>query len=183
MIEIFAPRRAAFRASIVLLITVTASSVLAQSGVLPVGPRRISYGFFDPAYPRSESDPALRRQHLGVDMPTPAGTVVRSPVAGVVVASETRSSDIMQKYLIVRMADGTEHVFGHLNSKLAKGASVVAGDPIGTIADWGSNSHLHWGIHRGSTLAVMSSTWGWGRAPLNATEAEARAKGWTNGGR
>ena len=50
----------------------------------PVTPRGRVHGFFDPAYRQSEN-----RQHLGTDLPSPAGTRVVSPIDGEIVFNRT----------------------------------------------------------------------------------------------
>lgn len=142
-------------------------------GQPPAGPRPISAGFFDPAYARSENV-----QHLGVDYVAPAGAPVWSPVDGVVIRNRTSASDIMQAYLVIRESNGTEHVLGHISSPLREGAQVRANGSVGTVRDWGRRSHVHWGRNRLGVIQAIGGDWGWGRAPITATRAQARDKGW-----
>jgi hypothetical protein len=154
-----------------------------NSWVLPVQPTGNVSGFFDPSYP-----PAENRQHLGLDLPVAAGTPVQSPINGSVVVNATPETDIMQSHLILR-EDGTgvEHVLGHIGSSLRPAQRVTSGQIIGTVRLWPGNpgrSHIHWGANqRGVRAAIGPSPqgdWGWGRAPVAATEAQAGARGWIN---
>jgi murein DD-endopeptidase MepM/ murein hydrolase activator NlpD len=151
----------------------TAIGALAQfSGpVMPVVGNR-TYGFFDPAYAKSE-----KRQHLGVDLSAKADTDVRSPVDGSVVTNNTAAADVMQAYLVIKAADG-EHVLGHISSALPRGAIVSRNQVVGKVRVWPNNSHVHWGINKKGVSQAMTGNWGWGRAPETATAKEAADKGW-----
>lgn len=147
----------------------------------PVPGDQVSASFFDPTYRVEES-----RQHLGVDLTAPAGTDVVSPVDGTVVFNRTAGVDASTAFLIIReTATGAEHVLGHINSPIQPGtvaASVTRGQRIGSIADWGRRSHVHWGLNtRGVPRSVQpgpGGDWGWGRAPVGTTRAHARERGW-----
>jgi len=137
-----------------------------------------SRGFYDPRYP---SDYQPSAQHLGVDLPSPVGTIVVSPVPGQVVHNGTRASDPFNKYLVIRDSrSGLEHVLGHIDSTLEEGATVNAGDRVGTIVRAGTGPHLHWGVNRRGVLAAMDvhAGWGFGRAPVVSTPTDATARGW-----
>jgi murein DD-endopeptidase MepM/ murein hydrolase activator NlpD len=145
--------------------------------LLPVGPGRISSGFFDPQYPRTE-----HRQHLGADFLAPTGSPVYAPVEGDIVVNNTAASDVMDAYLVIRSGGGVEHVLGHIASGLSARSHVKAGQQVGTIRPWPgqpNRSHVHWGVNRFGVLQAMRGGWGWGRAPEQATRAEAEARGWT----
>ena len=142
----------------------------------PVGPARISSGYFDPNYPPSEN-----RQHLGVDMLSAVGTPVYAPISGIVVTNKTGAIDVMQAYLVIRGSDGVEHVLGHIASSLLFGTNVRTGQQVGTIRSWPGEpgrSHVHWGINRLGVAQAMTNDWGWGRAPVTATMSQAAARGW-----
>jgi murein DD-endopeptidase MepM/ murein hydrolase activator NlpD len=139
----------------------------------PAGPRPISAGFFDPGYAQSEN-----RQHLGVDYTAPAGAAVWSPATGVVVRNRTAAADIMEAYIVIREKNGTEHVLGHISSALREGVEVKRDGSVGTVRDWGRRSHVHWGINRLGVIQAIRGDWGWGRAPVTATKAQARERGW-----
>jgi murein DD-endopeptidase MepM/ murein hydrolase activator NlpD len=153
------------------------SDTSAPAPIPPTGNSQltVSAGFFDPTYPAAWNPPA---QHLGIDLPAPNGTTVRSPIVGEVVLNRTDREDAFNKYLIIRDKDGLEHVFAHLDSSLVASQQVSVGDDIGAIVSAGTGPHLHWGINQGSITSTFTSSWGFGRAPLSATEADARAKGW-----
>lgn len=145
---------------------------------LPVGPARISSGYFDSNYPPTEN-----RQHLGIDMLAAVGTPVYAPVSGRVVTNMTSAADVMQAYLVIQGGDGVEHVLGHISSSLAVGANVKAGQQVGTIRSWPGQpgrSHVHWGMNRLGVAQAMTNGWGWGRAPVTASIPQATARGWVN---
>lgn len=107
-----------------------------------------------------------------------------APVNGRVVTNET-SRNVDEAYLVIQdSSTHEEHVLGHISSNLRPGADVVRGKPVGSVRLWPGNTHLHWGVNRGSIAAVSTSSpeglWGWGRAPVKATEAQAKARGWVN---
>lgn len=134
--------------------------------------------FFDAGYVVSEN-----RQHLGVDLTAPAFKTVVSPVDGEVVTNATSKSDIMQAYLVIRESGtGFEHVLGHISSNLLRGDVVSRGKSVGSIRDWGSRSHVHWGVNRKSVAGAMGYTnegeWGWGRAPAAVSLDQAKNRGW-----
>jgi murein DD-endopeptidase MepM/ murein hydrolase activator NlpD len=157
-----------------LSLALLAGSAIAQA---PAGPRPISAGFFDPRYNDGLAK-ADWRQHLGTDYTAPAGSPVWSPAAGTVVRNATGASDIMQAYLVIREANGTEHVLGHIASPLREGVTVQKDQSVGKIRDWGSRSHVHWGINRLGVIQAIRGDWGWGRAPFTASRTEAKARGW-----
>ena len=154
------------------------TSALAQTARLPAGPRPISAGFFDPGYPPSQS-----RQHLGTDFVAPAGTPVFAPIGGKILRNRTDAPDVMEAYLVIRAPDGVEHVLGHIASPLKEGATVKAGEQVGTIRSWlrePGRSHVHWGVNRLGIVQAMTGGWGWGRAPVSTTRAQAQARGWVD---
>jgi Peptidase family M23 len=162
------------------LIASTCSNLLAQTAQLPVGPRPISAGFFDASYPQTE-----KRQHLGTDFTAPAGTTVFSPISGMIVINRTDATDVMEAYVVIRAQNGVEHVLGHITSPYNVGATVEAGQQIGTIRQWPGQpgrSHVHWGINRLGIMQAMTGGWGWGRAPISATRGQAIARGWIDAG-
>lgn len=168
----------------------------------PVAGMTLTCGFLDPNYVRTPCRASgvqdARddwRKHLGADFRAPAGTTVVAPVSGEIVLFNAASSTPAElAYLVVRdAATGEEHVLGHITSTLRRGATVRKGEPIGKIANWGTNSHLHWGFNLGSVASAMQKTsrclrggatqtcaWGWGKAPYEATESDVRSQGWRN---
>lgn len=128
--------------------------------------------FFDSAY-ENERD----RQHLGVDIGAPEGTVVVSPVYGKVIKTNI-VDDAYQSYIVIQdFNTGWEHVIGHIKSDLTVGTTVAAGNPIGTIVTAGTGPHVHWGMNSDLDAAI-SQGWGWGIAPSTATTDQAISKGW-----
>lgn len=160
----------------------TATATATSAWMMPVQSTGNISGFFDPTYPPTEN-----RQHLGVDLPVPAGTAVRAPANGSIVVNRTSAADIMQAYLILREANGTEHVLGHVRSDLRPGALVTQGQVIGSVGAWSgqpSRAHVHWGVNTRGVLAAVGAgsggEWGWGRAPVTGSQAQASERGWIN---
>ena len=86
--------------------------------------------------------------HEGVDVMADCGLPLVAPEAGEVVRNASQSS--AGNYLIIRVASGEDLVFMHLESPspLKKGASVTAGDALGTVGRTGNATacHLHFEI-------------------------------------
>lgn len=168
----------------------------------PVAGMTLTCGFLDPNYIRTpcrangtQDARNSWRQHLGADFRASAGTRVVAPVSGqIVISNASASTPAEAAYLVIRdSATREEHVLGHITSTLRVGATVNRGDPVGSVANWGSNSHLHWGFNVGSVVTAMqartpclrdgvtqSCQWGWGKAPYEATEQQVRSQGWRN---
>ena len=147
---------------------------------------RVGCVYFDPVYPVSQD-----RQHLGIDLPADSGTRVYSPVAGRIITNNAANSvSAEQAYIVIRETrTGYEHVLGHVRSTLNANRTVAHGDPVATVANQGSNSHLHWGVNGSSVSAATgvssrsawgSGNWGWGKAPRTATMSQASNRGWIN---
>lgn len=144
----------------------------------PVSPVRVNSGFFDRNYPPEQS-----RQHLGVDLAAAVGVQAHAPVSGRVMTNRTNDPNVMQAFLVIRGSDGTEHVLGHIASSLRVGAFVQIGQSVGIVRAWPgcpTCSHVHWGINRKGIGQAAWGDWGWGRAPLTATRAQAAARGWVD---
>ena len=62
--------------------------------------------------------------------------------------------------------------YGHVLSDRVEGQSVEAGDIIGTIKDWGGNSHLHFGMNRD----LIEDNWG--LMPPGTSLREIQSLGW-----
>lgn len=118
-------------------------------------------------------------QHLGVDIAASENSDVRSPVDGTIVSNNTWNPDVNLAYLVIKGDDG-EHVLGHIASTLTAGKSVKRNQVVGRVRPWPGKSHVHWGINTRGVAQAIKGKWGWGRAPLNATVAEATSKGWVN---
>lgn len=157
-----------------LAILVTSAALLGASRpAAPIVGTRTA-GFFDSTY---ESEQGV--QHLGVDIAAKENLDVRSPVDGTIVSNNTWNSDVNLAYLVIKSADG-EHVLGHIASTLAAGKAVKRNQVVGKVRPWPGNSHVHWGINTKGVAQAISGKWGWGRAPRNATVAEAKSKGWVS---
>lgn len=91
--------------------------------------------------------------HNGLDIGALEGTAVRAAREGTV--SETGSSEILGKYLVLSHPGGWETVYGHLSSiRVTFAEEVGAGQQIGTVGRTGraTGSHLHFEVRRkGST--------------------------------
>lgn len=77
--------------------------------------------------------------HRGIDIFAPANSKIYAPYNGKVVTEAP--------YFRIRHSTiGVDTYYGHMNSILPKGKDVKKGDPIGTLLDLGSNTHLHFTI-------------------------------------
>lgn len=83
--------------------------------------------------------------HCGVDVVADAGTPVYAVVGGRV--TFTRSAG--RRGGVVIYAHGRQYTYWHVNPHrgLSDGDWVRAGQSIGTIANWGSNTHLHYALY------------------------------------
>lgn len=154
----------------------TKVGMLPQLAIMPVSPLHVQFGYFNEAYARSQG-----RQHLGLDIPAPVNAEVFTPFDGEVVLNRTNAVEVLQAYLVVRGADGSEQVFGHISSALRVGDRISAGMVVGRIRAWPGEpgrNHLHWGINKQGVIKVISGAWGFGRAPITATQDEANRRGW-----
>jgi hypothetical protein len=134
--------------------------------------------FFDELYVREQGV-----QHLGVDIPAPDGTIVVSPVDGLVVLNRTNVADPFSAYLVIQSeATGDEHVLAHIRSDLGTSTPVDAGTPVGSIVTAGTGPHLHYGINELSVTAAIdvADGWGFGRAPKPSTSEDALMRGWVD---
>ncbi|MCX7038746.1 MAG: M23 family metallopeptidase [Spirochaetes bacterium] len=91
--------------------------------------------------------------HNGLDIGAVEGTAVRAAREGTV--SESGSSEILGKYLVLSHPGGWETVYGHLSSiRVTVGREVGAGQEIGAVGRTGraTGSHLHFEVRKkGST--------------------------------
>jgi len=63
------------------------------------------------------------------------------------------------------------------------GDHVMPGQEVGAVREWPGQprrSHLHWGVNALGVAQATRDGWGWGRAPITATQADALARGWVN---
>ena len=87
--------------------------------------------------------------HSGVDIATPAGTPIKSPIAGTVINDPSIKSDSYGYWVQIQLEDGSIAEFGHLQSPshLKPDDIVNVGDIIGNVGSTGQNvtgSHLHY---------------------------------------
>jgi murein DD-endopeptidase MepM/ murein hydrolase activator NlpD len=191
-----------FLAACILALAVTAPAYGRTDWTDPVAGMTLTCGFLDPNYIRTpcrangtQDARNSWRQHLGADFRASAGATVVAPVTGTIVLfNASASTPADAAYLVIRdSATREEHVLGHITSNLRLGAAVNRGAPVGTVANQGANSHIHWGFNLGSVQTAMQRStrclrdgvtqncqWGWGKAPYEATEQEVRSQGWRN---
>ena len=96
---------------------------------------------------RSYNGSPFDRYHSGVDFAGATGTSVFSAAAGKVVMVERLQ--IRGNTVLIDHGWGVYTVYAHLNEALTQaGASVAAGDVIGTIGNTGRSTgpHLHWEV-------------------------------------
>ena len=91
------------------------------------------------------------REHTGIDLVVPAGTLVRSSADGKVV-QVVKSEKGMGNRVTVEHASGMQTVYAHLHAiKVSQGQSVRQGEVIGTVGQSGScfAPCLHYEVLRG----------------------------------
>jgi murein DD-endopeptidase MepM/ murein hydrolase activator NlpD len=84
-------------------------------------------------------------QHHGIDIGSPPGTPVRSPVAGTVVAASTHGR--LGKHVALDHGNGVTSLYGHLEALDVKnGERVERGQVIGLVGNTGRSTgpHLHY---------------------------------------
>jgi murein DD-endopeptidase MepM/ murein hydrolase activator NlpD len=141
----------------------------------PLPNLQLIFGFFDRRFPGFNGG----REHLGVDFAASAGTPVSAVCDGTVITNNTREADIVTAVVIVEhdcpQPPGAVYgYYGHVHSGLLIGEAITAGSTIGTVRDWGGNSHLHLGL---STRLMEEN---WGVVPRGATLQTLTAEGWLN---
>ncbi|MDF1487181.1 ricin-type beta-trefoil lectin domain protein [Tessaracoccus caeni] len=99
--------------------------------------------------------------HLGADSQgAPAGSSVKAIGGGTVkaiVGYSTGQAAIVQHR---STAGDFVAVYGHINPTVGTGATVSTGTQLGTVAQWGGNSHLHFSVIPGTYRAGMH-LWGY----------------------
>jgi len=83
--------------------------------------------------------------HCGVDVLAPVGTPVLAVVGGEITFVRTAG----HRGGVVLYVDGRQYTYWHVTPRdgLEPGDQVRAGQQIGTLADWGNNTHIHYGIY------------------------------------
>ena len=98
------------------------------------------YGVHDALHPAG---------HHGIDLATPMGTPLHSPIDGTVIAVKDLGDANAGMYIKVRTEDGSSDlIFGHLSEfKVKVGEHVEKGDVIGLTGNSGhsTGAHLHFG--------------------------------------
>ena len=105
--------------------------------------------------------------HRGVDLAAPVSSTVRAAGAGTVVyASRLAGRGVVS----VGHPGGLRTTYEPVTSALRVGASVAAGQPIGTLEAGHSGcpapACLHWGLHRGGSYIDPLALLGLGRVRL-----------------
>ena len=100
----------------------------ALRGLIGDGPRLGRWGEQRIVGPDRPAPSAPHTMHLGVDVFVPAGTCVRAPVAGRVIASEPDE-------VLLEIADGTWLRLAGVRPEAVGGAQVAAGERVATVDD------------------------------------------------
>ena len=143
--------------------------------VSPLANRQIIFDFFDRRFPGFNGG----REHLGVDFAATPGAPVTAICDGTVVFNNSSQADLVSAVVMVEhecpQPLGTVYgYYGHVHSELLHGVTVTAGGNIGTVRDWGGNTHLHLG------LSTRLHEENWGLVPRGATLESLMAQGWLN---
>lgn len=88
-----------------------------------------------------------RKNHNGIDLAVPLGTVIRSCSDGVVIKSVY--SESAGNYVVVQSSDGYSFHYMHMQSReVYQGQQISAGDLIGFVGSTGNSTgpHLHLGV-------------------------------------
>lgn len=99
----------------------------------------------------------LQWKHTGIDINASAGSAVYAAEAGTVRVSQSSNSD-WQDWITIEHKDsrGNKYttVYWHLKNRKVqtydKTKTVTRGQQIAEVADWGSRSHLHFGVRNAS---------------------------------
>jgi len=136
----------------------TASTVLSL-GEMVTGRLTATFGTsFDPFRD------GTTREHHGVDIAAPIGTVIRAPADGVIVAA-TDLYDGKPNYgkvVVIDTASGTRTLFSHLNGYTVEaGQQVHKGEPIAEIGNTGKSTgpHVHIETYVNGTRVDPMTVW------------------------
>ena len=114
--------------------------------ILPVN-GEISSGFSGNRY---NSIIGIHRQHDGVDIPAPEGTLVKATASGVVEYSEYNANGY-GNLIVVRHNDVYSTYYAHLAEIfVSPGQRISKGEKIGTVGKTGitNGSHLHFEVRQ-----------------------------------
>ena len=138
---------------------VTISKAYAQQ--IPVTPLSNMPSISDNCHLGDRCDGSRNTVHTGVDYPTESGTDVWAICDGIVKYARSSDIEIWNRFVVIEHPDCGGYsklyaYYGHIDSELQENNHVTRGDKIGSVADWGENSHLHFG------LATKLINRGWG---------------------
>lgn len=164
----------------IVIIVLAAATIISAVPIKPASAQTIGNGWSAPLNPMpamtgyymesgcSEGGTYISgKYHLGVDYGAASNTPVYSLGAGTVIYTGSFGAGWGNAIFIKHQAaDGSQFValYGHVNLGIANGATVSAGQQIGTIANIGSN-HLHLGIRPGTSYP--SNNWGMMTCPTS----------------
>lgn len=93
---------------------------------------------------------AATESHNGIDYGAAAGTPVYAICDGIVKIARNKKTtpNIWNRFTIIEHTDCGDSnklvaYYGHMDAKVKEGQRVTAGEQIGSVGNWGSNSHLH----------------------------------------
>lgn len=133
-----------------LILVVAAIPVRAEPWRMPVEPACISSPF---GWRRAIGPNAPAAFHNGIDLPAPAGALVRAVAAGTVLRIKRQGMGGVTVH--VGHPDGTTTLYAHLGNlvpAIAEGRrAVAAGEPLGRVARTGVTygTHLFFAVLRG----------------------------------
>lgn len=123
------------------------SSGTQRGSITPILPTPRPASAFMTADPEGAPGPG-GKYHGAVDWGAPGGTPVVSPVSGTIVEVKPSVGNSGQIYggVVKVQESGSQRVFvmRHIDPTITNGATVSAGDKVGTVTDWtGSYDHIH----------------------------------------
>lgn len=100
--------------------------------------------------------------HSGVDIASPLGTPIYAAIGGIVVEAGPVSG--FGNWVVVRQADGSFGVYGHMRTVLVRrGQTVGAGQRIALVGNEGQSTgpHLHFEVRQGSITGAAENPLNW----------------------
>ncbi|EME60616.1 metalloendopeptidase-like membrane protein [Amycolatopsis decaplanina DSM 44594] len=98
--------------------------------------------------------------HLGIDLAAPIGTPIVAASDGTVIEAGPASG--FGLWVKVQLADGTVHVYGHMNSfSVREGQKVKCGEEIAEVGNRGQSTgpHLHFEVWQNGTKKIDPRPW------------------------